>query len=115
MILLLNSAVMPNEGVYTLKQISTETFKTVLQQAAETNNFKSYIGYAETANLIERISSVTVEVSREQATLTPGDTMLIVKLRQRVANPADKEILPLSIDDFEFFRCDWQPLDEGDR
>lgn len=115
MILLLNSAVMPNEGMYTLKQISVETFKTVLQQAAETNNFKSYIGYAETAGLIEQITSVTVEVSREQATLTPGDVMLIVKLRQRVANPADKETLQLSIDDFEFFQCDWQPLDEGDR
>lgn len=113
MILLLNSAVMPNEGVYTLKQISAETFKAVLQQAAETNNFKSYIGYAETAKLIERISGVTVEVSREQATLTLGDTMLIVKLRQRVANPADKETLQLSIDDFEFFQCDWQSLDEG--
>ena len=104
---------MPNEGVYTLRQISAETFKTVLQQAAETNNFNSYIGYAETANLIEQISGVTVEVSREQATLTPSDTMLIVKLRQRVANPADKETLQLSIDDIEFYRCDWQPLDEG--
>ena len=113
MILLLNSAVMPNVGVYTLRQISAETFKVVLQQAAETNNFKSYIGYTETANLIEQISGVTVEVSREQATLTPGDTMLIVKLRQRVANPADKETLQLSIDDFEFLRCDWQPLVDG--
>lgn len=115
MILLLNSAVMPNEGVYTLRRISADTFKVVLQQAVETNNFRSYIGYAETAKLIERISGVTVEVSREQATLTPGDTMLIVKLRQRVANPTDKETLQLSIDDFEFFQCDWQRLDKGDR
>ena len=105
---------MPNEGVYTLKRITANTFKDILQKAAETNNFKSYIGYAETANLIERISGVTVEVSREQATLTRGDTMLIVKLRQRVANPADKETLQLSIDDFEFFQCDWQPLGKGD-
>ena len=115
MILLLNSAVMPNEGVYTLKQISANTFKEVLQEVDENDNFKSYIGYTETADLIEQITDVTVEVSREQATLTPGDTMLIVKLRQRVANPADKETLQLSINDFEFYRCDWQPLDEGDR
>lgn len=113
MILLLNSTVMPNEGLYTLKQISEDRFKNILQQAAETNNFKSYIGYTETAGLIEQITGVTVEVSREQATLTPGDIMLIVKLRQRVANPADKETLQLSIDDIEFYRCDWQPLDEG--
>jgi hypothetical protein len=36
-----------------------------------------------------------------------------VKLRHRVANPADKETLQLSIDDFEFFQCDWKPFDGG--
>ena len=114
MILLLNSAVMPDEGVYTLKQISADTFKKMLRDAAETDNFKSYIGYPQTAQLIEQITDIAVEVSREQASLTPGDIMLIVKLRQRVANPADKETLQLSIDDFEFFQCDWQPLNEGE-
>ena len=113
MILLLNSAVMPNEGVYTLKQISEATFQNLLQEAAATDNFKSYIGYPQTAQLIEQITSIAVEVSREQATLIPGDIMLIVKLRHRVANPADKETLQLSIDDFEFFQCDWKPFDGG--
>ena len=111
MILLLNSAVMPAEGVYTLKQISETTFKKELQDAAATSNFKSYIGYPETAQLIEKITGIEIEVSREPARLTPGDTILIVKLRHRVANPADKEPLQLSIDDFEFFQCDWKPLD----
>lgn len=111
MILLLNSAVMPDEGVYTLKQITETTFTKELRDAAATDNFKSYIGYPETARLIEQITGITVEVSREQATLTLGDTMLIVKLRQRVANPEDKEKLQLSIDDFDFFRCKWQPLE----
>lgn len=111
MILLLNSAVMPNEGVYTLKRISDTTFQRMLRDAALTDNFKSYIGYPETARLIEQIAGITIEVSRAQAVLTPGDIMLIVKLRQRVANPADKEILQLSIEDIEFFRCDWKPLD----
>ena len=113
MILLLNSAVMPNEGVYTLKQISEATFQKLLQEAAATDNFKSYIGYPQTAQLIEQITGIAVEVSREQASLTPGDIILIVKLRHRVANPADKETLQLSIDDFEFFQCDWKPLNEG--
>lgn len=115
MILLLNSAVMPVEGMYTLQRISETTFKKELQNAAATSNFKSYIGYPETARLIEQITSIVVEVSREQATLTPGDTMLIVKLRQRIVDPADKEPVQFSIDDFEFFRCDWHPLDEGEK
>ncbi len=112
MILLLNSAVMPNVGVYTLKRLSEATFTKELQEAAASDNFKSYIGYPQTAQLIEQITGVTVEVSREQATLTPSDIMLIVKLRHRVANPADKGTQQLSTDDFEFFQCDWQPLDE---
>lgn len=115
MILLLNSAVMPDEGVYTLKRISADTFKKILQEASATDNFKSYIGYLQTAKVIEQLTNVDIEVSREQAELTLGDEMLIVKLRQRAADPAGKNTLELSIDDFEFFRCDWQPLDEGDR
>ena len=104
---------MPTEGIYTLRRISQFTFRTTLQEAAATGNFKSYIGYSETARLIEQITGIEVEVSREQATLTSSDRMLIVKLRQRVANPADKAIPQLSIEDFEFFQCDWKPLDEG--
>lgn len=110
MILLLNSAVMPAEGVYTLKQISADTFKKILQEAAATDDFKSYIGYPQTAQIIEQLTGIDIEVSREQAELTPGDEMLIVKLRQRVADPASKDTLELSIDDFEFFQCDWKPL-----
>lgn len=113
MILLLNSAVMPAEGVYTLKRISKATFRTVLREASATGDFRSYIGYPETARLIEQITGIEIEVSREQATLLPGDLMLIVKLRHRIANPANPAALQHSIDDFEFFQCDWQPLDGG--
>lgn len=112
MILLLNSAVMPNEGMYILKQITEATFTKELRNAATSDNFRSYIGYPDTAKLIEQITGIEVEVSREQATLTPGDTMLIVKLRKRIANPANSESLHLSIDDIEFFKCDWKPLKE---
>ena len=55
MIHLLNAAVMPNEGQYTLRQISLSEFRTRLREAAEAANFQSYIGYPETARLIEEI------------------------------------------------------------
>ena len=113
MILLLNAAVMPNEGHYTLKQISQPEFRTLLRDAAETNNFQSYIGYPETARLIEDMTGIEIAVSREQATLDTGDVMLIVKLRHRVADPSTKTTLEPSIDDFEFYRCDWNALTEG--
>ena len=114
MVLLLNSAVMPTEGVYTLKRISQVVFQKVLHKATATGNFQSYIGYPETARLIEQLTGVEIEVSRAQAELAPGDSMLIVKLRHRIIDPTRKETLELSVDDFEFFRCDWKPLIEGE-
>ena len=113
MILLLNAAVMPAEGHYTLKKISQGEFRTVLRNAAAANDFRSYIGYPETARLLEELTGVDIEVSREQATLAVGDVMLIVKLRHRVADPTTKTTLEPSIDDFEFYCCDWKPLTEG--
>ena len=114
MILLLNAAVMPNEGHYTFKRISDTEFRTLLLDAAASDNFRSYIGYSETARLIENMTGVEIPVSREQATLAPGDVMLIVRLRHRVADPSTKMTLAPSIDDFEFYRCDWQSLTEGE-
>ena len=114
MIILLNAAVMPAEGHYTLKRISDTEFRTLLRDAAETHNFRSYIGYPETARLIEQLTDVEIPVSREQATLDIGDVMLIVKLRHRVADPSTKMTLAPSIDDFEFYRCDWHSLTEGE-
>ena len=113
MILLLNAAVMPTEGHYTLKQISHTEFQTVLQDAAASDNFRSYIGYPETARLIEQLTGVEIAVSRSQATLEIGDVMLIVKLCHRVADPSTKMTLTPSIDDFEFYRCEWHPITRG--
>ena len=114
MILLLNAAVMPSEGVYTLKKISQAGFRTCLREAAATGDFKSYIGYPETARIIKEITGVPVEVNREQAVLKPQDVMLIVKLRQRVSEPTSKAALAPSSDDFAFYQCQWHTLDKGE-
>ena len=113
MVLLLNSAVMPTEGVYTLKRISQAAFQKVLHAAAATGDLQSYIGYPETALLIEQLTGIEIEVSRKQAELATGDVMLIVKLRHRVQNLSDISTYQPSLDDLEFFICDWEPLDEG--
>ena len=113
MVLLLNSAMMPTEGVYTLKRISKSKFQELLQEAAATGNFQSYIGYPKTADLIEQLTGIEIEVSREQAELTTGDVMLIVKLRHRIQDLSDISTYQPSIADLDFFVCYWQPLAEG--
>ena len=114
MLLLLNSAVMPTEGVYTLKRISKSKFQELLQDAAATGDFQSYIGYLETARLLEQLTGVEIEVSREQAQLKTGDVMLIVKLRHRIQNLSNISTYQPSLDDLDFFICYWQSLTEGD-
>ena len=105
---------MPTEGIYTLKRISKSKFQELLQEAAATGNFQSYIGYPETARLIEQLVGIEIEVSREQAELATGDVMLIVKLRHRIQNLSDITTQQPSIADLDFFICNWQPLTEGD-
>ena len=113
MLLLLNSAVMPTEGVYTLKRISEAAFQKFLQEAA-TGNFQSYIGYPETARLIEQLTGIEIQVSREQAELATGDVMLIVKLRHRIKDLSNITAQQPSLDDLDFFICHWHPLNEGE-
>ena len=105
---------MPTEGVYTLKRTSEDTFVKVLREAAATDNLQSYIGYPETAKVIEQLTGVEIEVSREQATLALGDVMLIVKLRHRIQNLSDIRTYQPSAADLDFFTCHWQSLNEGD-
>ncbi len=114
MILLLNAAVMPTEGQYTLKQISRSEFCTMLKDADAAANFRSYIGYPETARLIKGLTNVEIAVSREQADLEIGDVMLIVKLQKRVTELASKATLEPTLEDFEFYRCEWHPLTEAE-
>jgi len=101
MIKLMNSAMMPVCGIYTLRQMSRNAFVTYLRD----NEFESYIGYPDTARLIEEISGVAIPVSRAQTTLEDGDVMLIAKLKYRVNNPHQKGRFTPSMDDFEFFHA----------
>ena len=105
MVLLLNSAMMPAEGAYTLKRISKSKFQELLQEADATGNFQSYIGYPKTADLIEQLTGIEIEVSREQAELATGDVMLIVKLRHRIQDLSDISTYQPLVDDLDFFLC----------
>lgn len=98
MLKLMNSAMMPTEGRYTLKRITEGAFAEILKTA---ESFESSIGYQQTADYIEKISGVKVPVSRNPTTLADGDYMLIIKLAYRVADPATKgQPQP---EDYEFF------------
>lgn len=104
MLKLMNSAMMPQEGNYSMRQISADEFAEILR----TEPFESYIGYPDNLKIIKELSGVDVPLSREQTRLAPGDEMLVMRLKYRITNPADKGKFTPTVDDFEFFKCEYR-------
>ncbi|MCX8167389.1 MAG: hypothetical protein N3E37_06085, partial [Candidatus Micrarchaeota archaeon] len=67
---LLNSAMMPAEGVYTLRRITREQFCSELVEAYKKGLLESYIGYQDNIACIARWTGITVPFSRETTTLS---------------------------------------------
>ena len=99
MIKLMNSAMMPQPGKYELVRLSRDQFVGILRDSGQVD---SYVGYPQTAEFVERISGVSVAVSRRQTTLEDGDRVLVIRLAYR---PQDATIKGAPVDeaDYEFF------------
>lgn len=107
MIWLLNSAVIPSggEGVYTYLRSDRRDPRFV---EAVRGRHVSRIGYAETADAIERWTGVRPAISRDTYELRRGDAAWVVRLTRRVADPRRKGRHAPSRDDgweVGFLRC----------
>jgi len=101
--ILLNSAMMPDEGLYILRRVSREFFAELVADAHRRGNLQSYIGYPETAQHIERVSGVPIPVNRAATQLPDQAVIAICKLAYRVADPGSKGKFQPSDEDFEYF------------
>ena len=109
---LLNSAMMPAEGIYLLRRISRDEFARLVADAHRRGDLRSYIGYPETAQHIERVSGVPIAVNRAPTQLADRTTILICKLAYRVQDPADKGKLKPSDDDYEYYAATYNRATE---
>ena len=103
MVVLLNSAMMPDEGIYILRRISRDKFGQLVADAYQRGDLRSYIGYPETAQHIERVSGVPIQVNRAPTKLADQATILICRLAYRVTDPGMKGKLQPSDDDYEYY------------
>ena len=101
--ILLNSAMMPDEGVYILRRVSREFFAELIADAHRRGELQSYVGYAETAQHIERIARVPIPINRAATQLPDQCLIAICKLKYRVADPVAKGKLQPGEDDYEYF------------
>lgn len=74
----------------------------MLKMVNKFKEFKSYIGYPQTAEYMSKVLGVNVEVNREEMQLKDGDMMLVCKLKYRVKDPTTKG-QEVSEDDFEWY------------
>jgi len=101
--ILLNSAMMPDEGVYVLRRVSRGEFAKLVADAYQRGDLQSYVGYPETAQHIERVSGVPIQVNRAPTRLPEQALILICKLAYRVADPGMKGKLQPTDEDYEYF------------
>ena len=102
--ILLNSSMMPTPGVYRLKKISKEDFFNTLNNWGE--NYESYIGYDAVIDILKQIG-IQVKFNRNAVCLDSECDILIIKLKYRLLNPAEKKagIHGKNINDYEFYSC----------
>ncbi|MCX8005470.1 MAG: YddF family protein [Burkholderiaceae bacterium] len=87
---LVNSAFMPAGafGRYEYRPATWSDVAAVLR--GERGEWRSTIGYAETAAAIRAATGLDCPVVRDSTALRPGDRMLVVRLRERVHDPRSK-------------------------
>lgn len=83
---ILNSAVITAPGVFEYKHITPAEALTWLQKSG----WESTIGYPETAEALQRISSIKIPVNRKQIIMHLGDEALIFRLTKRLDDPSIK-------------------------
>ena len=102
MIHLLNSAMMPKpNGKYHSFEISKTEFSRRVQEADADGELKSYVGYRSTAEMLTQLTGVFIRENRMETEIEPGDTLLICRLKYRLADRPGRDVQP-PIDDYEF-------------
>ena len=110
MLHIMNSAMMPQDGEYTMRRIDAAEAKEMFvlhNKPGRTTpgrpEWKSYIGYQQTAAILSALVGVKIPVSREQTIFENGDEALVIKLRYRV-NPREKNggVHGQTLADYEF-------------
>lgn len=101
MLRLMNSAMMPCDGNYSKKTITPQEARQIFRKNRD--NYKSYIGYPQTAQILSTMFGEQIEVSREETVLEDGDVLLVSRLKYRV-NPAEKagNTHGQKLEDYEF-------------
>lgn len=106
---LLNSAVLP-AGAYGTYLYTSATVEDLRRFVTEGEFPISHIGYQQTADLIEGLTSVPIPLSRDPSDMKPGDVAMVVRLRYRVDPTQKGAPVSTKLEDWEIARLIyWEP------
>jgi len=105
----MNSAMMPVQGRYTSRKISSDEFLDIFNKASE---IVSSVAYPEIQDIVGKKLGIEIPIDREKGltVLDPFSSILVVKLQYRVAAERKGHRLGSKFSDYEFFRVIKQPL-----
>ena len=91
---------MTRPGVYNCREITADYFYNVIQTAYHEGVLKTYIGYTQNRDLIQRNTGLNFPLSRAETILEDGDIILAMVLKYRTDGIKGQDVDP---DDFQFF------------
>ncbi len=103
-IFLMNSAMMPTDGVYTCKTISATQFKNIFLYAKTHEGIVSSVAYPEIQDVVGKNLDIVIPIDRAKGltVLDEYSNILVVKLKYRVPSERKGHRLGSKFDDYEF-------------
>ncbi|MCM8827548.1 MAG: YddF family protein [Candidatus Omnitrophica bacterium] len=95
---LVNFAIMQNEGIYKLKELTKEEFVNYVRK----NEIESYISFYSTAEVLEKLTNKDIKVNKKRCYIDDKETYLIVVLKEQ-----KRKGKRLTADDFKYFYCEY--------
>lgn len=83
-VLLMNSAMMPSDGVYRKSNISKDQFFGRVREAYEAGQLVNHIGYEQNLSIIRQATGVDLDLNFDMTYCEPGDVLLCMTLPYRV-------------------------------
>lgn len=103
-IFLMNSAMMPVDGIYTCKSISAEQFKNIFLYAKGHEGIVSSVAYPEIQDVVGKHLGINIPIdySKGLTVLDDESDILVVKLKYRVPSERKGHRLGTKFSDYEF-------------
>lgn len=102
MIKLMNSAVMPQEGIYLARKVNEAVVRMYFQKHKD-EGWESYVGYPQNIPYMSSVLGEEIPVNRSETKLEHNDVMIVCKLKYRIADPKEKINTEPQPEDFEWY------------